>query len=472
MTVLPPFGTPAGELVRALLVSLALGVLLAGAELWYRTRRPPAEWTRKLVHAGGGVAAAFLPWLFASHWTVLALTGVMAVLLGTSLRHSLPSVTSVERSSRGELWFPIVVYLLFVIGRHQPVFYLIALSSLAVSDTVAALLGRVYGRRAYMVEGNRKSLEGSAAFLIVTFLAVHLTLLLATPLERDVCVMVALQIALLTASAEAISVGGSDNLVVPLGTYYLLLKMTDKPAPEIVVQLLVQIGLLLAMLLVLWRTRLVTFGGAIAAHLVLYAAFSLGGPLWVAAPAGALAAFVVLDRRRGGQHGVPQGGHEVLVIYYVSVVAVLVLFADNSFATLLPLHPRLQSGHPFQPLFVGALAATVSILAFEIRERSPAVRRNPMAWRVAFAMLIGVAAVAVPGLAVLGRHVVVETITVTTLPIVVGMSAYLALRGRVTLGDPVRSHLRLQALCVMLAVTLTLPVHLAWIGLEFWRIAR
>jgi phytol kinase len=285
-------------------------------------------------------------------------------------------------------------------------------------------------------------------------------------------VIVALQIALLTASAEAISVGGSDNLVVPLGTYYLLLKMAHKPAPETMIQLLVQIGLLLLMLVVLWRTRLVTLGGAIAAHLVLYAAFSLGGPMWVAAPVGALAAFIVLDRRRGWQHGVPRGGHEVLVIYYVAVVAVLVLFADNSFATLLPLHPRLQSGHPFYPLYVGALAATVAILAFEIRERSPAVRRAPPVWRVAAALAIGAVAVALPGLAVLGRHAIVETVAVTALPIVIGMAAYLALRGRVTLGDPVRSHLRLQTLCVMLAVALTLPAHLAWIGIELWRIGR
>ncbi len=472
MSLLPPFGTPAGEIVRALLVSLALGALIVSAEIWHRTRKPPAEWTRKLVHAGGGVAAAFLPWVFTSHWTVLAMTAVLAALLSGPTRTLLPSVTSVERSSRGEVWFPIVVYLLFVVGRHQPVFYLIALSSLAVSDTVAALLGRVYGRRAFTVEGSRKSIEGSAAFFLVTFLAVHLVLLLATPLERAVCVIVALQIALLTASAEAISVGGSDNLVVPLGTYYLLLKMAHKPAPETMAQLLVQIGLLLLMLVVLWRTRLVTLGGAIAAHLVLYAAFSLGGPMWVAAPVGALAAFIVLDRQRGGQHGVPRGGHEVLVIYYVAVVAVLVLFADNSFATLLPLHPRLQSGHPFYPLYVGALAATVAILAFEIRERSPAVRRVPTPWRVAAALGIGAVAVALPGLAALGRHAVVETVAVTALPIVVGMAAYLALRGHVTLGDPVRSHLRLQALCVMLAVALTLPAHLAWIGIELWRIGR
>jgi phytol kinase len=468
---LPPFGTPAGELARAALMMVAMSALLGVVELWHRAAHPPVEWTRKLAHAGSGVAAAFLPWLFAWHWTVLALCALMVALLLVS-RGRFTSVTGVERQSRGDLWFPIVVYLLFAVARHQPVFYLIALSCLTVSDTVAALLGRVYGLSAFTVEGSVKSLEGSAAFFVVTFLAVHLTLLLATPLDRTVCVIVAFQIALLTTSAEAISVGGSDNLVIPLGAYYLLLKMTPKPAPQIAVQLLVQIGLLLVMQVVLWRTRLVTLGGAIAAHLVLYAAFSLGGPMWVVAPAGALATFIVLDHRRGGQHGVPRGGHEVLVIYYVAVVAVLVLFADNSFATLLPLHPRLASGHPFYPLFTGALAATVAILAFEVRDRSPSVRRASLVARLAAGFAIGTGAVLVPGLAVLGAHATFETVAVAVLPIVVGMAAYAAWRGRMTLGDPLRSHLRLQALCVLLAVAMVLPLHLAWIGIEFWKIAR
>ena len=469
-SLLPPFGTPAGEIARALLVALVLTALLAIAELWRRRRAPPAEWTRKFVHTGGGVVAAFLPWLFASHWTVLLLAAFLTLLFVTPRRRRLfPSVSAVERTTRGEIWFPVGVYLLFAIARHQPVFYLVALSGLGLSDTAAALLGRVYGRTTYTVEGGRKSLEGSAAFFLVTFLAVHLMLLLFTSTERWASVTVAVQVALLTASFEAISLRGSDNLIVPLGTYYLLLKMARRTAPEIGVQLLAQVLLLVLMIVIARRTRLLTLGGAIAAHLVLYAAFSLGGWWWCAAPAGALAAFVGLDRRYGGAHGLPAGGHEVAVIYYVAIVAVVVLFADNSFATLLPLHPRLSGGHPFYPLFAGALAGTLAALAFEMRESSPAVRRHHPARRVATAFVLAWLAVLLPGFAVLGAALTFETAGVATLACAAGLALYVASRGRVKLGDPARSHLRLQALCVLLAIALVLPLHFAWAEIAPWR---
>jgi hypothetical protein len=190
----------------------------------------------------------------------------------------------------------------------------------------------------------------------------------------------------------------------------------------------------------------------------------------MAAPVGALAAFLALDQGRSGLRGVPRGGYEVIAIYYVAVVAVLLLFADNSFATLLPLHPRLRSGHPFYPPYVGALTATVAILAWEQREHSPEVRRHPWATRLGTAAAIGAGAVMVPGIVVLGDHATVETIVVCGLVVVIAMAAHLVLRGRVIFGEAARAHLRLQALCVLIAVLVALPIHFAWTGIAPWRI--
>ena len=46
---LPPFGTVAGEVARAGLVTLFLLVLFAAGEAWRHWGRPPAEWTRQLA---------------------------------------------------------------------------------------------------------------------------------------------------------------------------------------------------------------------------------------------------------------------------------------------------------------------------------------------------------------------------------------------------------------------------------------
>src|SRR2546428_23364 len=108
-----------------------------------------------------------------------------------------------------------------------------AWGSLVVSDPAAGLLGRACGRLAFFAASDRKSVEGSAAFFVAAFLGVHLALLLLTGVARDASVLIALQLALIVTSFEAISLHGNDNLVVPLATYYLLVKMTPKPAENI-----------------------------------------------------------------------------------------------------------------------------------------------------------------------------------------------------------------------------------------------
>jgi dolichol kinase len=466
---LPPFGSLAGELARLTLVLAAFGALFTAAELWRRHGSPPVEWTRKLVHLGGGAVSATFPWLFAHQWTVLAIAlgAIGAFALGRR-RDLLLSVTGVERRSRGEVWFPVGVYLLFVVARHTPVFWLIALSALVFSDTAAALIGRAYGRLGYVVGEDRKSLEGSLVFMVVTFLAVHVALLLATPIERAASVLVAVQIALLVTSFEAISMRGNDNFVVPLGTYYLLLKLTPKHAAGLALQIAAQLGLLAVAALVAWRTRFLTLNGAVATHLVLYAAWSLGSPEWVFAPLGALAGYLALDGRYGGAHGVPRGGYQVRAIYYTSIVGVLMLFADNSFATLLPLHERLRFGHPFQPLFTGAFAGPLAVVAWELFETDPGGRRRPAAVRAARALGIAALCVLVPGLAVLGPHATVETLTIAGLVPVLSLLAHLALRGRLRFGEPPLGQMRLAALATLLGSLVALAIHFAWTGIAPW----
>lgn len=454
--LLPPWGTPAGELTRAALVALGfLGVLVL-AEAAKRVFRVPAEWTRKLVHVLGGVASATFPWAFSTHWTVLGLGLASFTLLAVGKKLGrLGSVTGVERRSVGELYFPISVYLLFVIARHEPVFYLIALSVLVFSDTAAALLGAAYGQHTYTVASDRKSIEGSAAFMLVTFLCVHVPLLLGTDIDRGASLLIATQLALLVTSFEAISMRGNDNLIVPLATYYLLLKLTPASSAGIATQLFVQLGLLAGMLLLAWRARFLTLAGGIASHLVLYAAFSLGGPLWTAAPLLALAGFLGIRAASPPESGAEGALHEVREVFYVSIVSVALLFLDNSFATLAgPGHP-LGKGHPFFVPFVGSLAATVAIVGYRaLRRRRFRVNRPAT---VGLAVVLGWIIVAPLSLATgpsgIGRMPIVVTVTTCLL----SLGLYLAGREWLRPHPAGVKDLRLQAVCVAVASAVTFP---------------
>jgi len=292
--------------------------------------------------------------------------------------------------------------------------------------------------------------------------------LLLTDIDRLACVLVATQLALLVTSFEAIGTGGSDNLIVPLGTYYLLVKLTPTTVENISVQLLAQLVILLGVLLVARTERFLTFSGAIAAHLVLYAAFSLGGPPWFVAPMLALAAAIALENTTRRAVRRTKRGYDVRVIFYVSIVSVLLIFADNTFATLIPGPTGLRTGHPFHALFVGGLAAPLAIMAYWAMESIPRVRKRSRFHRGLASASLGYAVVAPLGLWILLRDRGGVEFATAALVCVGGMLAYLALRRITKTERRTSGDFRLLALGVFIATIIVIPLHLYLIGVTDW----
>ena len=391
------------EAVRAGAVGALFLLVFAAAEAWRHCGSPPFEWTRKLVHFGGGLVSLTLPWIVRSHWTVLVL-GILfaAIILLTRRMGLLASVHGVSRSSQGGIYFPIAVYGMFLLAADQPAFYLISLAALVVSDALAALVGSSYGRVRYRVEGDRRSIEGSLVFFLATFLAVHLPLLLMTPIDRRLSVLVAIQIALLVTLLEAISLEGNDNLIVPLGTFLLLHKLTIQTPETIFWQLAAQLAILGLLLAAAWRLRLLTFAGTLAASLFFYAAWSLGGPAWIVGPSAAMAAFALVLRRAVAEKRGPEARYQVTAVFYTAIVPITLIILNNLFETVVP-HAALSSGDPFYPAFLGSIAANLSVLALVFWRGTPWVASAAPA-QVAGSYLAGVLAVvpvgvmAIPGM--------------------------------------------------------------------------
>jgi dolichol kinase len=270
-----------GDLRGAAILAAIFVLLLVTAELWRRFGHPKPEWTRKLVHVGGGIACLFFPFLVHSPWVVLALalplTGIF--VLGSKLGF-LQSLHGVGRKSRGAEYYPLSVFLTFVLTVGRPWLYLPAVLVLAVADAFAALIGSRYGVVRYEVEDETKSLEGSLVFLVLAFLAIHLPVLLLTDLPRPVCVLAALLVAALVTGFEAISLQGADNLFVPLAVVVILGKITGKPLSEVVFQNLSLLAICLAIGIAAWRSRSFNVGGAITFILFAYGTWSLGNWLW------------------------------------------------------------------------------------------------------------------------------------------------------------------------------------------------
>lgn len=274
------------DLIGGSIIASAFLALLVTAEAWRYFLRPPTEYTRKLVHAGGGFIALGLPQLVSSHWVVLVLGGSMGALFVLSKRFGwLASVHAVERRSRGAEYYPVVIYLLFVLAANEPWKYVAAVLNLAVADASAAIIGKRFGRIKYRVADQCKSLEGSLAFYVASFLVTLGPLLWWSPLKDSpgewahYCLAAHL-IALLVTCFEAVSQDGQDDLWIPLGALLVLTKTFQTDVADLWVQNLSFVGILVVASTVARFSRTFELAGVLIFCLSSYGCWAMGSFDW------------------------------------------------------------------------------------------------------------------------------------------------------------------------------------------------
>ncbi len=279
-------GVSEQDLIGGSIIASAFLALLVTAEAWRYFLRPPTEYTRKLVHAGGGFIALGLPHLVSSHWVVLVLGGSMGTLFALSKRFGwLTSVHAVERKSRGAEYYPVVIYLLFVLAANEPWKYVAAVLNLAVADASAAMIGKRFGRIKYRVADQCKSLEGSLAFYVASFLVTLGPLLWWSPLKDSPgewahYFLAAHLIALLVTCFEAVSQDGQDNLWIPLGALLVLTKTFQTDVADLWVQNLSFVGILVVASAVARFSRTFELAGVLIFCLSSYGCWAMGSFDW------------------------------------------------------------------------------------------------------------------------------------------------------------------------------------------------
>lgn len=244
------------------------------------------EGTRKFVHFGGAFVTIFFPFILKSHWTVLALAvGFALIMILTKKFGLLKSVHCVDRKSDGAFYHPIAIYTCFLYAQilNQPWFYVISILILAISDALAALVGKNYGAKEYLVEvGIRKTIEGSVTFFLTSFLITHLILLLATNTGRLESVLIALLIAMVVTLFEANSLRGADNLFIPLGTIFILSKTIHASSGSISHQIIILLSFLLGYIILMLPYKRIGFSGVVLLGLINYIIWALLGNMYAA----------------------------------------------------------------------------------------------------------------------------------------------------------------------------------------------
>ncbi|CAN5459900.1 hypothetical protein BH23ACI1_BH23ACI1_10400 [soil metagenome] len=298
------------------------------------------EGTRKMLHAGSGALTLAFPFLFRSAWPVLLLTSATALLMAAikflpQLRARLgPAVVGVQRSTLGELYFPLSVAVLFLLTRGEhPLLFIVPILVLTLADATCALVGVRYGLTRY--EGGSKSLEGSVAFAVVAFLCVHVPLLLWGPVGRAESLLISATLALLVMLLEGSAWRGLDNLFIPLGGYFLLSVYLALDVSQLLARFAVTLALVI-LIVVARRSTTLEDDSLLAGAFLCYVAWALMGWRWLVPPLVVFVGYkwlspVTIDNSRR-MHGVPA----VLSVWGAAVAWLALARALGDESMLLP----------------------------------------------------------------------------------------------------------------------------------------
>jgi len=205
-----------GALITVLGVLLLLAVVTALEKMLGLSK----ETSRKLIHIGVG-HSLFIAFVFIEEKWIAAAPLLLFVLLNLlSLRNQMFAVMETEeRKSYGTVYYPLALLILTVLSYDNKLTLTISMLALAWGDGMAAVVGSKFGKHKYRIFGEPRSLEGSGAMLVFSFLTIGWALLTMGGASYSFAVINALGLAAVATILEALSYRDLDNLVVPLGVY-------------------------------------------------------------------------------------------------------------------------------------------------------------------------------------------------------------------------------------------------------------
>jgi phytol kinase len=219
-----------GDLLGLILSYVYAFSLLLIVEAIRRRRNYSTDFTRKIIHIGAGMWIWAILLLFDHWWLAIIPTGTFIIFNALFLRfHVFSAMDPKEGATPGTAYFAFsctLLLLIFHLGWEQGfprgyAYYAMAgIMAMTWGDALASIIGKRFGRHSYSVLGNgghKRTLEGSLACFVFTFIAVAITLAILSSLSLPLILLAALIAALVGTFLEAVSPSGVDNLTVPIG---------------------------------------------------------------------------------------------------------------------------------------------------------------------------------------------------------------------------------------------------------------
>lgn len=215
-------------MLQSTLVVAWLSVVGGLSEVLRRRGYGP-EITRKVVHIGAGHVILIAWWLNIPAWTGITASAIFSAIALLSYRFPLlPGINSVGRKSLGTFFYALSIGLLILWfwPIASPQYAAIGILTMTWGDGMAALIGQQLGSHPYQIWGEKKSLEGSLAMLVVSYMVCASILLGVQGLTLSTW-LIAGAGAIVATVMESVSKYGVDNLSVPLATAAVCFWLTN-----------------------------------------------------------------------------------------------------------------------------------------------------------------------------------------------------------------------------------------------------
>jgi phytol kinase len=200
-------------MISLFIALVGVGLLVVTGEYLRRVHLFHAEVTRKFIHIT--VASFAATWPFFLEWNQIYLISMLMFvgILFSRFMHLFGAIHGVKRRTWGELFFAMSIGICAVLGQ-SPWGFAAAMLVMGVADGFAALVGTLLDdTHRYKVLGHFKSREGTITFFVMALIILTVCANLG---NLSPTVFKLLSLAGLVTILENVSVGGTDNLSVPL----------------------------------------------------------------------------------------------------------------------------------------------------------------------------------------------------------------------------------------------------------------
>jgi uncharacterized protein (TIGR00297 family) len=261
----------------------AVALLTLAMDRLDRTARWPQWLSRKVLHVGGVGTCALAPMLLEDITTLAIVVLVVEVLLIIVVGSGRFFRESSGRPGWGIALFPLpYLVLLWLFPTHDQRWLItVPMLILALSDAAAAVFGILLYSPAYHLTSDRKSLAGSAAFILVTsaILVLWPSPLNAWPLTNMLAAVLLLSV--LLATAEALGSAGWDNVWIPAGAASLMVSLVYGEAHQQLGAAWIAAAVAVIFVWLSVYKGWLTLGGAVSAALLGCTVVWTQGPKWI-----------------------------------------------------------------------------------------------------------------------------------------------------------------------------------------------